>query len=428
MKKLLVALAVVLLLPGSVNALDTRDLVALTAMPLAVAAVSELSGVPTSDLVDVVVAMNRAAAPPPQFVEVVRYVPVALVDQRVEPRFTTYVTTEYDRGLRGDEFAYALGDRIRTYGVREINVVEPPTMLVVEQRQYVAPVVMSYIEPLDPLALVAMPLAVAAVSELAGIPRDDLFSLVSTLNRAYVPPAQFVEIVRYSPVVLVDPVYQPQFTRFVTAEYDRGLYGREYATVVANQLRTYGVDGINIESPQLVVRRDAIVPTVVTRQVDYRRNHPHGGPPGQLKRDLGLQTGAEVVHGEHPARRVTGSVDRSRSRPVAVERRDTRAPETRTKGNQNRRTETERTTGSESRRTDTPAAARPGQGRGNASSSADRPAAPPASASRPDNRGRGKGAAAGAGAGNAAPASPPGGGGQGGSKGNQGQGKGKGKG
>jgi hypothetical protein len=49
------------------------------------------------------------------------------------------------------------------------------------------------------------------------------------------------------------------------------------------------------------------------------KEHPHGGPPGQLKKQLGLQTGAEVVHGEKRARSVV--VVPQQQAPVVLEPR-----------------------------------------------------------------------------------------------------------
>jgi len=49
-----------------------------------------------------------------------------------------------------------------------------------------------------------------------------------------------------------------------------------------------------------VVERDYTPPPVVVSRVQEIRGNPHGGPPGQLKKELGLKTGAEVVHGQAP--------------------------------------------------------------------------------------------------------------------------------
>lgn len=327
MKKKFSALIVLflLVLPSGAQALETNELIALTAMPLAVAAVAELTDVPMSDLISVVSTLNHAQVPPTQFVEIVRYSPVALV-QTTEPRFTTYVTSEYDRGVVGNDLAYAIADRYPTYGVREINVVDPPVVTTYYEQEMLPPVVVTRFQTvqLDPLALIAMPLAVAAVSEMTDVPRNDLISLIAALNGARVPAPQFVEVVRYSPVVLVDPYERPQFLSFVTTEIDRGVIGSPLAFALASRLRDAGVDEIDIvRPPTVIVDRDVIIPPVVVSRVASVRAHPHGGPPGQLKKELGLKTGAEVVHGSHPSRT-------ARTRTVRVDNdRPARAPKVR---------------------------------------------------------------------------------------------------
>lgn len=316
MKNVALAVVLALLVPAGARALDTRDFSALVAMPVAVAAASEISGVPRSDLVDVVVAMNRANVPPPQFVEVVRYVPVALVE---EPQFVTFVTSEVDRGIVGNDLAVAMSDRFHTYGVDEINVVDPPDIVVIERYNYVPASVTTRLvrEPIDPLALVAMPLAVAAVSQLTNMPTTDLFRLITSLNRAYVPPAQFVEVVRYSPLVLYDDRYRSQFVPFVTTQIDRGFYGVRLANVIGDQYRTWGITELDLVRPSIRIV-DGVFP--LPPIVMTRAGHPHGGPPGQLKKQLGLQTGAEVVHGTRPGAR-SASSDRGSRVKVKEEQR-----------------------------------------------------------------------------------------------------------
>ena len=306
------------LLPSSAWALQVDDLVALTAMPLAVAAVADIADVPATDLMTVVSTLNRANVPPPQFIEIVRYTPVALVETTTEPRFVTYVTTQYDRGLTGNALAYSIAEQFPTYGVQEVQIVDPPVMTIV-QRQILPQVVVTRFQPVqfDPLALVAMPLAVAAVSDITGVPSNDLFNFIVSLNQARVPAPQFVEIVRYSPVVFVDPNASPAFLSFVTTEIDRGVIGTPLAVAIADRFDTFGMNEIAILDPPVttIIDRDVFIPQVVTTRVAEVRSHPHGGPPGQLKKDLGLQTGAEVVHGTKPGRtarvRSARSVDRS---------------------------------------------------------------------------------------------------------------------
>jgi hypothetical protein len=425
MKKLAVALVLLLLIPSTAAALTTEELVALVAMPVAVAAVSEMAGVPTHDLIQVVSAMNRAAVPPPQFIEVVRYVPVALVEP-AEPTFVTYVTREVDRGIHGQQLAVSMANQLDTYGVREINVVSPPVRYV--RQDYIPPMVVTRVEQrrVDPLSLVAMPLAVAAVAELAGVPRNDLFDLVRSLNRAAVPAPQFIEIVRYSPVVLVDRQLQPELITFVDRSVDRGLTGIPLALAIDSRFRSWGVEEIRVMQPVepvRVVRREFIPTTVVTR-VAQVSGHPHGGPPGQLKRDLGVQTGAEVVHGTHPGRAAARPAAQAPSRAVEVRDRparasgESRAPAAKSKKQQPSEVREVR---SEPRR-EPPRANQGNRGKGNAGVKPQRvtaePAQPQPQAARPavsEQPGRGQGQAKG-------------GGGQGGqgSSGNRGKGKGKG--
>lgn len=325
----LIALAV-LGLPISANALETDELIAITAMPLVVAAAAELTDVPTSELMNVVSTLNNAQVPPTQFVEVVRYAPVALVAP-AEPRFSTYVTTEYARGVVGEPLALSIAEHYPTYGVEEVHIVDPPVVTYVERQEYLPQYVVTRFEPqpVDPLALVAMPLAVAAVAEATDVPAGDLISFITALNRARVPAPQFVEVVRYSPVVLVDTTERPVFLRYVTTEVDRGIIGRPLAFALADRI---GIE--DIARPRIIVDRDedAYLPPVVTTRriaptrVATTRSHPHGGPPGQLKKQRGLQTGAEVVHGTSARRsspkrevvRVTRDHDRGDDRPKKV--------------------------------------------------------------------------------------------------------------
>lgn len=157
----------------------------------------------------------------------------------------------------------------------------------------------------DLLALVAMPLAVAAVSDLTGVPADDLASLVATMNQADVPPVQFVEVIRYVPVALVDP----GFTDYVQTRANDGVRAEELVNVMAERLRTYDVEPSFDQTvvERTVWDRDEYVAPVRTRVAEVHE-HPHGGPPGQVKKQLGLQTGAEVVHGSKPGHKAHESV------------------------------------------------------------------------------------------------------------------------
>ena len=182
------------------------------------------------------------------------------------------------------------------------------------------PVQANALETNELLALVAMPLAVAAVSEVTDVPASDLIDVITLLNDANVPPVQFVEVVRYAPVALVveEPVRTP-FVEFVRTRYRQGIVGIPLVTEIEREIIFYGVPDVELDviaSPTIVVDNPDFIPVQVrTRIVETRSRHPHGGPPGQLKKQLGLQTGAEVVHGD---RRVATRVIESDDRDVRV--------------------------------------------------------------------------------------------------------------
>lgn len=179
----------------------------------------------------------------------------------------------------------------------------------------------------DLLALVAMPLAVAAVSEMTDVPVNELVDVVTLLNDAAVPPAQFVELVRYSPVAFVAEDDDPDFVEFVRIQTDQGLRGTQLVTVIERRYETFlpGVD-LDVTAPRFVFLDDvtaAVIPPVVVTRVAEVKTHPHGGPPGQLKKQLGLKTGAEVVHGTSRSARVrVDDDDRGRGKSRVTKARD----------------------------------------------------------------------------------------------------------
>lgn len=185
------------------------------------------------------------------------------------------------------------------------------------------------LETNDLLALVAMPLAVAAVSEVADVPVNELMDIVTLLNDAAVPPPQFIEVVRYVPVALVvDNDGDDEFVEFVRLREREGLRGLQLATVIEQRYRTYGITDseFSVTAPRYVTvidDHDAFIPTVVRTRVAEAKAHPHGGPPGQLKKERGLQTGAEVVHGTtRDGRVITGDrKDDRKERAVAKAKR-----------------------------------------------------------------------------------------------------------
>lgn len=153
------------------------------------------------------------------------------------------------------------------------------------------------------LSLVAMPLAVAAVSEIADVPISQLMDVVAMLNQADVPPAQFIEVVRYVPVALVVENDDPDFVEFVRLRRDEGLRGDAFVTVIEERIRSFGVPvEFNVTAQPVIVVQQDFVPAIVRTRVKERKTHPHGGPPGQLKKVVGVQTGAEIVHGERRGR------------------------------------------------------------------------------------------------------------------------------
>jgi hypothetical protein len=155
------------------------------------------------------------------------------------------------------------------------------------------------------LALVAMPLAVAAVSEVTDIPMSDLIDVVTLMNDASVPPAQFIEVVRYAPAALISETGQPRFVEFVRVQYDNGLRGSALVNSIEDRIQIYGMPGVDLDvtAPRVVDIEDDFIPRVVQTRVAEVRAHPHGGPPGQLKKRAGVQTGAEIVHGSKPERK-----------------------------------------------------------------------------------------------------------------------------
>lgn len=312
MRKTFVSL-LLMLVASTASAFNTKELLSTIAMPLAVAAVSNVTGVNQDQLATLVTTLNTANVPPTQFVEVVRYTPVALVDQNGQP-FIAYVQQQASQGVTGDALVNAIVQQLQSrYNVTpQLNLTVPATTLVV-QNDYVPQMVLTQVgAPVivtsDPLAFIALPLAVAAVADLAGVPQDQLANFVATLNNANVPPVQMIEVVRYVPVALIDQG-QP-FVQFVQDQANQGVTGPALVPVIVQRLQPLFPSStqINVSAPATQPRRvvaerqEFEPPPVVLSRVEEVRQHPHGGPPGQLKKELGLQTGAEVVHGEKRGR------------------------------------------------------------------------------------------------------------------------------
>ncbi|HEV7427831.1 MAG TPA: hypothetical protein VGQ46_15855 [Thermoanaerobaculia bacterium] len=284
MRKPALLLTLLALIPISASAFNPTDLLSLVAMPLAVDAASRVTGVPQDQLAQLVSSLNQANVPPQQFVQTVRYAPVALQ----QPDFVPYVQTQQSQGINGVQLVDLIDQRLPQYGVQEVEVIDPTPSYVLSDNYIYSPTSIGS-NSNNLLSLIAMPLAVAALSEIAGVPQDQLASLLGTLNRANVPPAQFVDTLRYVPVALVE---QPDFVPYVQSQVSNGVTGPALVTVIDQRLPQY----TPAPAPSnIVVTQDYIPPTVRTRVAEWH-NHPHGGPPGQLKKMDGFQTGAQVVH------------------------------------------------------------------------------------------------------------------------------------
>lgn len=314
MRKLLSGLLLTLVTTNA-SALNTqtRDLLATIAMPLAVAAVSRVTGVPQTELSNLVSTLNQANVPPAQFVDVMRYTPVALQDNSGQP-FVTYVQTQASQGVTGDALASAILQQLQS----RYNVTPQASTFVVEDNYIPAttftPLVATGNGTItnDQFQFIELPLAVAAVADIAGVPKDQLASLITTLNNANVPPEQMIEVVRYVPVALID---DPQpFVRYIQQQTAQGVTGPALYPLIVRRLQPYYPSSTinviappqavvatspvrHVARPRVVVDQNFFPPVVVSRSAEVRQ-HPHGGPPGQLKKQLGLQTGAQVVHAE----------------------------------------------------------------------------------------------------------------------------------
>lgn len=321
--KRLAILLFALAIPMQAFALTAKDVLSLVAMPLAVAAVADVTHVPQDQLAALATALNDANVPPDQFVQVLRYSPPALVPATGQPTLVQYVQTQTANGLTGPALVTAIDQQLPVYGVTPVVNVDVPATTLVQQSDYIPTQVLAQLGgTADPLALLTMPLAVAAVSDLTGVPQDQLANLVATLNEANVAPTQFVQVLRYAPVALVTQVpQQPTFVQYVQQQQAQGITGPALVTVIDQQLPNYGIApqtlAAPLPSPQAVVVDRNYFPPMVRERVARARGNPFGGPPGQLKKAEGLQTGAEVVHGYQPGRQIEQPVVQ---RPVMAER------------------------------------------------------------------------------------------------------------
>jgi len=320
MRKLAFAatLLILMLLPVSARALSV-DLVAYVNMPLAVDAVASLNGVDIVQLGSLCASLNEAEVSPEVFCQELRYTPVALTGPALvqQPTLVSYISEQRRHGIRGDALGRVMARRLTdryyvaaddylndSYYVEDDYI---PTVVITRVRQY---------EP-DPLLLIDMPLAVAYVDDLGYVPEDRLATFCTSLNDAWVPPAQFVNVVQYAPIA------QPQFVPFVQTQVSQGVVGPALIASIDQQLPAYGLpartyvtgSGRNARftapagtafvpgSTSFAPGSTSFVPTPAPGSATFNpaltqaQNNPHGGPPGQLKRTYGYRTGAQVVHG-----------------------------------------------------------------------------------------------------------------------------------
>jgi hypothetical protein len=90
---------------------------------------------------------------------------------------------------------------------------------------------------------------------------------------------------------LTSDTSQP-FVDYVQTQVNQGITGPALVPVVTQRIQTYVPEHRIVMSPSVA----EVEQPVVARA----RGNPHGGPPGLIKKELGLQTGAEVVHGARP--------------------------------------------------------------------------------------------------------------------------------
>ncbi|HXA16733.1 MAG TPA: hypothetical protein VN380_07070 [Thermoanaerobaculia bacterium] len=257
MKKIsLVLLLLLALLPmeaKAFNTYDSSDVLSYVAMPLAVSAVCDVRGVQTDRVGELVSYMDQANVPPADFIDVFRYVPVALVlrtDNR--PDFVEWVHGQVDRGVVGQALVTSMESRLRTFdnyvpaaSYRMRRHFEREPYAYAYEDDYVPVEIRRHCDRLilDPLTLVEMPLAVADVYDL-GVPYDRVNGLVVELNLGDVAPLQFVELMRYAPAALVingDYYGQPDFVQYVRRQRADGLTGYLLVQNVGRQLQVYGV-------------------------------------------------------------------------------------------------------------------------------------------------------------------------------------------
>lgn len=269
MKRIAIAVFLLALAPMQAKAFTAQavysnnDLMSYVAMPLAVSSVCDVRGVQTDRVGELVGYMNQAEVAPADFVDVFRYVPVALVmrtDRR--PDFVEWVHGQVDQGVVGVTLVTSMEHQLGTYsnylpvssryrGTRHTRRYEYAYRDAFAD-DYVPLVVHRYCERqwADPMALIEMPIAVTNVYGL-GLPYQRVSSLAIELNLGDVPPLQFVEVFRYAPAALVVGTgYGPDFVQFVHSEQIAGISGIGLVQVIDQRFPTWGIDAqIDLSTP-----------------------------------------------------------------------------------------------------------------------------------------------------------------------------------
>jgi hypothetical protein len=358
MKKI-VLLSLLLVAVASYAAADVNDVLSYVAMPLAVSSVCDVRGVQTDRVGELVTYMDQANVAPAEFVDVFRYVPVALVmrtDNR--PDFVEWVGSQVNSGVVGTALVSSMETRLRTYddyvpvaSSRPRRSYRTQDYAYAYEPDYVPVVIRRHCERLvmEPLSLVEMPVAVATVYDL-GIPQPLVSSFVVELNLGNVAPLQFVELMRYAPAAFVADVGsygQPGFVDYVRSERLGGANGYQLVQVVDRRLRTYEIAPLIDPAPVYVGSQytnayavppppqnwvdpmsSAWVPPVVRTRVSARFAPGRGGyvqaapaiaAAPQVQRLLESPNGGAVVTNPGQARRELAHANKAqRQAPIAA--------------------------------------------------------------------------------------------------------------
>ena len=95
-------------------------------MPLAVSDVTAVRGVQTDQVGRLVSLLDQAQVSPQGFIDVFRYVPVALVyNTGGRPDFVNWVQSQVDNGITGDRLVAVMERQLTMYGSRSVVTVSP---------------------------------------------------------------------------------------------------------------------------------------------------------------------------------------------------------------------------------------------------------------------------------------------------------------